>query len=295
MKRASFLASSAAVTLTGCGGHHVVNALPGVASSSPQNGGARFSAAEPIPDSVINMPIVGEVRRFDGTIPPSRSWMLAQGQQLNVADNPHLFSILRTVAGGDGKSTFGLPKPRVGYIIAIAGIFPTSPAMLAQSGRHMVNHNDSLGDGARAVMPRIKAQRPEALAEIARRPRQVAAAPPRWTPLSGEAEARIADAERTSRADALANLSPSNRSLIGAVTDAVAGGNMTLVDAVRRMQNALGPAESAALLAVNDRMMAAYRPGLAGAPHPDPALEAARFLVAAAFTPEQLTLVRARG
>jgi hypothetical protein len=296
LKRASFLASSAAATLAGCGGHHAMKALPGVAPSSTTNAtGARFTAADTIPDSVILNPIVGEVRRYDGMTPPSSSWMLAQGQQVRIADNPHLFSILRTAAGGDGKSVFDLPKPQMGYIIAVAGFFPGSPKSLALTGRHFLNHADSLGDGAQAVAPRMKVQRPAALAEFQHRPRSVAAAPPRWTPLSSEVEAHIAGLEQTARVDALEQLESANRSLVGAVTDAVVANSLSLVDAIGRMKGSLSASEAAALLAVNDRMLAADRPGWSGAAHRDPALEAARFLIAVAFTPEQLRVVRARG
>src|SRR4029077_7406953 len=85
--------------------------------------------AEAIPDGVLTGPLMGEARRFDGTVAPER-WMLAQGQTLNVADNRQLFSILGSIAGGDGKKTFNLPNPGFGLIVAVAGAFPTSPAFI---------------------------------------------------------------------------------------------------------------------------------------------------------------------
>jgi hypothetical protein len=69
---------------------------------------------------------------------------------------------------------------------------------------------------------------------------------------------------------------------------------MSLVTAVQAMSRSLDGTEAAALLDVNDRMFAAFRSGWSGAAHPDPQLEAARFLISVAFTPEQLRAVRAQ-
>src|ERR1700737_3432021 len=105
MKRAPFLGAAGAVLLSGCGGHHVMRAIPGVAPSAsnltPQN--LRFvpQVAEAIPDSVLAHPIIGEARRFDGKTAPA-GWMLAQGQTVQIADNRPLFSILGRIAGGHG-------------------------------------------------------------------------------------------------------------------------------------------------------------------------------------------------
>ena len=295
MKRALFLGSSAATALAGCGGHHVMKALPGVApSSSNRNVAARTAPAEAIPASVIANPIIGEVRRYDGTTPPSSDWMITQGQQIKVAENPHLFAILRTAAGGDGKVTFNLPKPALGYIIAVSGAFPTSPAMLAATGRHIINHNDSLGDGARAAMPHMRSQPPAVVAELQHRPHSIAAAGPRWTPLSPEMEARIDATNSSARDNALASLGPANRALASSVTDGVVSGRLSLNDAIARMTDALSGSEATALLAVNDRALAEYRPGWSGASHANAALEAARFLISVAFTPDQLRTLQAR-
>jgi hypothetical protein len=273
-----------------------MKALPGVAPSSKANtaAGAFSTPADRIPDNVLNGPIIGEIRRFDGAAPPNGRWMLALGQDLAVDTNRQLFSILGFMAGGDRKTVFKLPKPNLGYIIAVGGLFPTSPAMLAQSGRKILKHEDSLGEGARMPVRRIRSERPgvrEAQLLAARAPRF---APARWTPLSGAMQARIAASDRDARADALARLEPANRNAIAAVTDAVASGRMSLVNAVQAMSRSLDITEAAALLDVNDRMFAAFRPGWAGAAHPDPQLEAARFLVSVAFTPEQLNAVRLR-
>ena len=55
--------------------------------------------------------MIGEVRMFGGNFAP-RSWMLAEGQLLAVSQNDALFSILGTIYGGDGRTTFALPDLR---------------------------------------------------------------------------------------------------------------------------------------------------------------------------------------
>jgi hypothetical protein len=271
-----------------------MKALPGVAPSSKTNAvaGAFSTAADPIPDNVLNNPIIGEIRRFDGTVPPNGKWMLAQAQDVEVASNRPLFSILGYMAGGNRKTVFKLPTSRLSYIIAVAGLFPTSPAMLAQTGRHILRHQDSLGDGARMPLLRIRSERPgvlEARQLAARAPR---AGPARSTPLSSAMQARIAASDSAARTDALARLEPANRNAVAAVADAVTSGRTSILSAIETMSRSLGTTEAAALLDVNDRMFAAFRSGWSGAAHPDPQLEAARFLVSVAFTPEQLNTIR---
>ena len=54
-------------------------------------------------------PFVGEVRMFTGNFPPS-GWAFCNGQLLPLSQNTALFSLLGTTYGGDGRSTFALPK-----------------------------------------------------------------------------------------------------------------------------------------------------------------------------------------
>ena len=53
-------------------------------------------------------PFVAEIRIFPFTFPP-KGWAFCNGQLLPISQNTALFSLLGTVYGGDGKSTFGLP------------------------------------------------------------------------------------------------------------------------------------------------------------------------------------------
>lgn len=53
-------------------------------------------------------PFLAEIRIFAGGFAP-RGWAQCDGQLLPIAQNTALFSLLGTMYGGDGKSTFGLP------------------------------------------------------------------------------------------------------------------------------------------------------------------------------------------
>ncbi|MEL0650406.1 tail fiber protein [Algibacter sp. TI.3.09] len=54
---------------------------------------------------------IGEVRIFAGNFAP-RGWALCQGQLLAISQNTALFSIVGTIYGGDGRTTFALPDLR---------------------------------------------------------------------------------------------------------------------------------------------------------------------------------------
>ncbi|WP_409342787.1 phage tail protein [Paenibacillus sp. MBLB4367] len=54
-------------------------------------------------------PFVGEIRMFAGDYPPY-GWALCNGQELNISGNDVLFSLLGTMYGGNGQTTFALPN-----------------------------------------------------------------------------------------------------------------------------------------------------------------------------------------
>src|ERR1044072_4470491 len=56
-------------------------------------------------------PFVAEIRVFPYTFAP-KGWALCNGQLLPISQNTALFSLLGTMYGGDGKTTFGLPDLR---------------------------------------------------------------------------------------------------------------------------------------------------------------------------------------
>ncbi|RNC88614.1 MAG: phage tail protein [Allomuricauda sp.] len=56
-------------------------------------------------------PFLGQIIMFGGNFAP-RGWALCQGQLLPISSNQALFSILGTIYGGDGRTTFALPDLR---------------------------------------------------------------------------------------------------------------------------------------------------------------------------------------
>lgn len=52
---------------------------------------------------------IGEIRLFAGNFAP-RYWSFCDGKMLSIQQHTALFSILGTIYGGDGRTTFALPK-----------------------------------------------------------------------------------------------------------------------------------------------------------------------------------------
>lgn len=81
----------------------------------------------------MSEPFVGEIRMFAGNFAP-RSWAFCDGQLVAVSQNDALFSLLGTIYGGDGRTTFALPDLR-GRIPIHAGTGPgLSPRRLGSKG-----------------------------------------------------------------------------------------------------------------------------------------------------------------
>ena len=59
----------------------------------------------------MSNPFLGQICNFGGNFAP-RGWAFCDGQLLSVAANGALFSLLGTVYGGDGRTTFALPDLR---------------------------------------------------------------------------------------------------------------------------------------------------------------------------------------
>ncbi len=56
-------------------------------------------------------PFIGQIVMFGGNFAP-RGWAFCDGQLLSIASNSALFSLIGTIYGGDGRTTFGLPDLR---------------------------------------------------------------------------------------------------------------------------------------------------------------------------------------
>jgi len=55
--------------------------------------------------------VIATVRMFGGNFAP-RGWALCEGQLLAISSNSALFSLIGTIYGGDGRTTFALPDLR---------------------------------------------------------------------------------------------------------------------------------------------------------------------------------------
>ncbi|PZX55696.1 phage tail protein [Algoriphagus chordae] len=77
--------------------------------------------------------MIGVIKLFAGNFAP-RGWAFCEGQLLSVNVNQALFSILGTIYGGDGRTTFALPDLR-GRVPIGAGSGPgLSPIRLGAKG-----------------------------------------------------------------------------------------------------------------------------------------------------------------
>ncbi len=56
-------------------------------------------------------PLLGQINMFPYTFAPS-GWAYCDGQLLPISNNPALFSLIGTIFGGDGSTTFALPDLR---------------------------------------------------------------------------------------------------------------------------------------------------------------------------------------
>ena len=57
----------------------------------------------------MSEPFLGEIKIFPFNFAP-RGWALCNGQLLPINQNQALFSLLGTMYGGDGRTTFALPN-----------------------------------------------------------------------------------------------------------------------------------------------------------------------------------------
>jgi microcystin-dependent protein len=76
----------------------------------------------------MDEPYIGEIRPIGFDFAP-KGWALCAGQQLPIAQNQALFSLLGTQFGGNGVSTFALPDLR-GRVALGAGILPGGSAYM---------------------------------------------------------------------------------------------------------------------------------------------------------------------
>ncbi|HEY5979367.1 MAG TPA: tail fiber protein [Microlunatus sp.] len=66
----------------------------------------------------MSEPFLGEIRNFGFNFAP-RGWAQCQGQLMSISQNTALFSLLGTMYGGNGQTTFGLPDLRGRTVISV--------------------------------------------------------------------------------------------------------------------------------------------------------------------------------
>lgn len=75
----------------------------------------------------MSEPFIGELKLFAPAVVP-RGWAACEGQTLPIATNQALYSILGTMYGGDGVSTFKLPDLRGRAPLGVAPAYPQGQA-----------------------------------------------------------------------------------------------------------------------------------------------------------------------
>lgn len=70
---------------------------------------------------------IAEIRMFAGNFNP-RSWSYCNGSLLSIAQNTALFSLIGTIYGGNGQTTFGLPDLRGRVAVGAQGQGPGLPS-----------------------------------------------------------------------------------------------------------------------------------------------------------------------
>jgi microcystin-dependent protein len=90
---------------------------------------------------------LGEVRLFAGNFAP-RQWAMCDGTLLPINDYSALFSVLGTIYGGDGRTTFALPDLRSRIPIG-AGDGPGLPPY--KLGQRMTTVESESGDGDKDI------------------------------------------------------------------------------------------------------------------------------------------------
>lgn len=78
-------------------------------------------------------PFLGQIQAFGFNFAP-RGWLFCQGQLLPINQNQALFSLLGTMYGGDGRTTFALPDLRGRSIVGFGQGNGLSNLNIGQAG-----------------------------------------------------------------------------------------------------------------------------------------------------------------
>lgn len=91
--------------------------------------------------------MLAEVKLFAGNFAP-RGWAFCDGQLMDISTNSALFSILGTMYGGDGRTTFGLPDLRGRVPVGVGtapGLDQVKPGQKAANGGEGTKGQPTLG------------------------------------------------------------------------------------------------------------------------------------------------------
>lgn len=78
-------------------------------------------------------PYIGEIRMFAGRTPPA-NWHICDGSVLSISAYNGLYSLIGTIYGGDGVSTFGIPDLRGRAIVNQGKSLAGTNYTIAQKG-----------------------------------------------------------------------------------------------------------------------------------------------------------------
>lgn len=82
-------------------------------------------------------PYLGEIRMFAGNYAPE-GWAFCNGQQIQIATNDALYSLLGTTYGGDGQTYFNLPDLRGRVPLHVGNVGGTNFQLGSYSGAETV-------------------------------------------------------------------------------------------------------------------------------------------------------------
>ncbi|HET7812834.1 MAG TPA: phage tail protein [Candidatus Baltobacteraceae bacterium] len=295
MKRLAFLSTAGAAVLAGCGGHQGLSALPGMSHNgtppAAPSGALRLvpQAADAIPANVLTHPIIGEAWRFDGATAPA-GWAFLRGQEVSIAENKQLFSVLGQHTAKPSDTTFVLPNSKVRAIVALNGALPSSPQALAQY--RPSSPQRSLGPGAAMPPPAVPKPVPAPVLEA----RALAAGAPRYSdaapvPVGADLAARIASAKSDARTACLQSLGAASRAQLDNAIASAAAGSISLDGAVRSVAGVLSSNEAAAVLNANDAFVNRFNSNWGGTPRDNAALNAANALFAIVPSRDQVLAI----
>ncbi len=106
--------------------------MQGMIFGAAMLGGIIHGAQTPAKAQALD-PFVGQVSMFAFKFCP-RGWAKADGKLLEISANDALFSLYGTIYGGDGRTTFALPKLNPGLntdtdaptvCVALQGTYPS--------------------------------------------------------------------------------------------------------------------------------------------------------------------------